>query len=60
MTSKQDDRCPVCGGELTFGYGFAGRGLGGYTICLDCDRIITKERTDPGQCLDGVEPEDAP
>ncbi len=52
--------CPVCGGEVTFGYGLAGGGLGGYTFCLDCGRIITKERTDPGECLHDLEPEDAP
>lgn len=55
MTLAEDARCPVCGGELTFGYGFAGGGLGAYTFCLDCDRIITKERTDPGECLHSLE-----
>jgi hypothetical protein len=49
-----EERCPICGGNTTFGYGFAGGGLGGYTICLaDCG-IISKHRTDEGQCLHGV------
>lgn len=51
LTSEESAACPVCGGELTFCYGFAGGGLGPYTMCLDCDRIITKERKDPGECF---------
>ena len=51
---SEDSRCPNCGGEMTFGYGFAGGGLGPYTICLDCGGIITKHRTDPGECFHGV------
>jgi len=52
-----EDRCPACGGEVTFGYGFAGGRLGGYTICLDCGQIVTKERTDPGECFEYPGPE---
>jgi hypothetical protein len=33
------DPCPKCGGELHFGYGLAGGGIGTYTSCLEegCD-----------------------
>ena len=49
MTSEAEARCPICGGaNLTFGYGFAGGGLGPYTICLDCDCIVAKHRTEQG------------
>ncbi len=41
-----EERCPSCSGETTFGFGLAGGGAldeagqvvpGGYTLCLDCD-----------------------
>lgn len=49
-------KCPVCGSsDLSFGYGFAGSGLGGYTVCLDCDLMITKEIKDPGDCFNGIQ-----
>ena len=55
MREESSTRCPVCGGSnLSFGYGFAGGGLGGYTFCLDCDEILTKHRTDMGECLHGI------
>jgi hypothetical protein len=49
-----EELCPLCGGETSFGYGFAGGGLGGYTFCLDCDTLLTKHRTDEGDCLNGI------
>lgn len=58
MTRKEDAPCPVCGGELTFGFGFAGGGFGHYSLCLDCNRIITKHRTDSGECFDRVAAEE--
>lgn len=47
----EGERCSVCGcAELTFGYGFAGGGgIGGYVICLGCDRIIAKQVDVPGE-----------
>lgn len=51
---RDDGRCPVCGGETTFGYGFAGGGLGPYTFCLDCDALIDKMRTGSGDCWNGM------
>jgi len=48
--------CSVCGSkDLSFGYGFAGGGLGGYTFCLDCDLMITKELKDEGDCFNGIQ-----
>jgi hypothetical protein len=48
--------CPICGGELSFGYGFAGGGgIGGYQFCLDCGAMISKHVEVPGECLHGVE-----
>ncbi len=29
--------CPKCNGEITFGYGLAFGGIGGYRMCLECD-----------------------
>lgn len=50
--TPDDARCPFCGSErLTFGYGFAGGGLGSWTACLDCSRIIAKERSDEAGCF---------
>ena len=50
------DKCPICGGtDLSFGYGFAGGGLGAYTFCLDCDEILSKDRDDPGDCFNGIQ-----
>lgn len=47
---SDEARCGVCGGELTFGYGFAGGGgIGPYAICLDCDRIVVKHVEVPGE-----------
>lgn len=54
MSDRDDAKCPACGGETSFGYGFAGGGLGGYTFCLDCDQMISKERTDEGDCFNGI------
>ena len=57
---EDDEKCPICGGPVTFGYGFAGGGLGGYTMCLaDCG-IITKHRTDEGECFHNVAEQDRP
>jgi len=48
--SEDDGRCPVCGGEMSSGYGFAGGGgIGGYTFCLDCDLMVTKQVDVPGE-----------
>jgi len=53
--NERAGECPVCGShDLSFGYGFAGGGLGGYTFCVDCDTMITKERTDEGDCFNGI------
>lgn len=51
--SPEDARCPVCGsGDLAFGYGFAGGGgIGDYTMCLDCCRIIAKHVREPGESV---------
>lgn len=57
MTSPTEPRCPVCSGELAHCYGFAGGGLGPYSICTGCDRIITKLRTDSGDCFENVRAE---
>ncbi len=55
MPDENADVCPLCGSrDLSFGYGFAGGGLGGYTLCLNCDGILTKHRTDEGDCLNGI------
>lgn len=40
---EQHERCPKCGGVLTFGYGLCGGGIGGYEMCLHCD-YFKKER----------------
>ena len=56
MNADELERCPVCSStDLSFGYGFAGGGLGGYTFCLGCDLMITKERTDEGDCFNGIQ-----
>jgi hypothetical protein len=50
LTSREGAECPVCGGKLSFGYGFAGGGgIGDYAFCLDCDRIIAKKVDVPGE-----------
>lgn len=54
MTNTADAPCPVCGEQLVHCYGFAGGGLGPYSICTGCDRIISKHRTDPGDCFENV------
>lgn len=55
MQNESADRCPICGStNLSFGYGFAGGGLGAYTFCCDCDEILTKTRDDEGDCLNGI------
>lgn len=47
MKEDSADKCPICGcTDLSFGYGFAGGGLGVYTLCLGCDEILTKTRDD--------------
>jgi hypothetical protein len=47
---EDDGRCPVCGGEMSFGYGLAGGGgIGAYTFCLDCDLVVTKQVDVPGE-----------
>lgn len=41
----ENDQCPKCGGEITFGFGLAGGGVkengetvpGVYFMCFDCD-----------------------
>lgn len=53
--AESADRCPCCGSvDLTFGYGLAFGGLGGYTLCLDCGETLTKHRTDAGVCFNGL------
>jgi hypothetical protein len=45
-----DDRCPKCGGELTFGFGMAfGGDQSGYEMCLDCDWYEKPGVTPPGE-----------
>lgn len=34
-----DAPCPECGGELFYGYGLAGGGMGGYVSCDGCDAL---------------------
>lgn len=53
MTCAKDARCPFCGGDrLTFGYGFAGGGgIGSYSMCLECDRILAKDVDVRGESL---------
>lgn len=59
MTSLEDARCPVCGGQVTTGYGFAGGGgIGAYTVCLDCERIIAKKVDVPGESFVYSPPDD--
>lgn len=43
-----DERCPKCGGEMTFGYGLAGGGIGGYVMCLEdsCDYFKKEQDKD--------------
>ncbi len=38
------EKCPACGGELAYGYGLAGGGIGSYVMCLndDCDHFDKK------------------
>lgn len=53
--NESDRACPVCGGsDLSYGYGFAGGGLGAYNFCVDCDTIISKTRDDEGDCFNGI------
>ena len=39
MLDADEDRCPQCGEEVTWGYGCAGGGMGFYVFCTDehCD-----------------------
>lgn len=55
MIDEDDDdpawRCPKCGGSMSFGFGLAGGGYGGYKMCLsdECDyfeKPIKKEPTE--------------
>lgn len=50
------EKCPSCQGELAYAYGFAGGGIGSYTICLNdsCDFFDKK------QDREDVEPEESP
>lgn len=49
-------KCPQCGGPTVLGYGFAGGGgIGAWVACLDCD-FISKEVSEPGQCLHDLPP----
>ena len=43
-----DQPCPICGGKVALGFGFAGGGLGCYTYCDNCQKVVSKS----------VEPED--
>lgn len=31
------EKCPECGGPLSFGYGLMGGGIGPYVLCVDDD-----------------------
>ena len=53
---RREDGCPKCGGQLTFGYGLAGGGIGSYWMCLDCDFFEKKQDTE--SCLDLAERDD--
>ena len=56
MTNAEESECPVCGSRnLMHCYGIAFGGLGSYTVCEDCDEVICKHVTLPGQCLHGLE-----
>jgi hypothetical protein len=37
--TDETPKCPKCGGEMLFGYGLAGGGIGPYRYCdtYDCD-----------------------
>lgn len=41
-------RCPKCGGELIFGYGMAGGGMGSYELCDNesCDYFSKTQDAD--------------
>lgn len=59
-----DEKCPKCGGDLTFGYGLAAGPMGGYVLCMEdgCDYEKTypdksvEQPTDPNAvtCLHQV------
>ena len=70
MTPEESGKCPVCGyRNLMACYGIAfggfptplasegagGPGLGPYEVCEDCDEVVCKHVTEPGQCLHGLE-----
>ncbi len=44
-----DDKCPLCGGETSFGYGLAGGGMGAYFFCLSdaCDWFFKRQDSTP-------------
>lgn len=40
--------CPTCGGDITYGWGLAGGGLGPYVVCVACGDILAKTG-EPGE-----------
>lgn len=48
LTDPNRRKCLKCGGELHFGYGLAGGGMGSYEICLNdgCDYFSKEQDND--------------
>jgi hypothetical protein len=42
LPPRSDGKCQYCGGETDVGYGLAGGGIGVYTYCTSCNRILDK------------------
>ena len=58
---SDDQSCPICGGALATGYGFAGGGgIGPYRFCLACDELIDKRVDVPGECFHAHSEPDPP
>lgn len=49
--------CPQCGGQVLFGYGLAGGGVGKYDMCMedDCDWFSKTLDADPQMGYDTLE-----
>lgn len=48
-----NNRCPRCGGELIYGYGLAGGGMGPYEICENEECTHFEKTQDMGLPSDG-------
>lgn len=42
IPETQFECCPHCQGELEFGFGLAGGGMGPYQYCHSCGRVVSK------------------